>query len=92
MIGRVIGLAAGIILLAEGYVLWRPEIIGSVATVDLGPYAPYQSPLAILALVAGVAVLIAAACLRRLDVEGRSTAAIRTATPATRARMARGLW
>ena len=59
MFGRFIGLVAGFALLGEGYVLWRPEVISSLATPELGPFAPYQTLIAILAVVVGVAVLIA---------------------------------
>jgi len=60
MFGRFIGLIAGFALLGEGYVLWRPEIISTLATPELGPFAPYQKLVAILAIAIGVAVLIAA--------------------------------
>ena len=60
MLGRFIGLLAGFALLGEGYILWRPEVISSLATPELGPFAPYQKLVAILAIVVGMAVLIAA--------------------------------
>ena len=70
MFGRFVGLVAGIALLGEGYVLWRPEVVGSLGAPDLGPLAPYQKILAILAIVVGCAVMIAA--LLRAPGKGRA--------------------
>ena len=60
MWGRFIGLVAGLALLAESYVLWRPDSIGALATPELGPFNPYRSVVTILAAVTGVVVLGAA--------------------------------
>ena len=61
MWGRFIGLLAGLALLAEAYVLWRPEAIGALPSVDLGPYTQYRVIIAGLAAAVGIAVLIASA-------------------------------
>jgi len=60
MWGRFIGLLAGLALLAESYVLWRPDSIGALGAPELGPFTPYRSVVTILAAVAGVVVLMAA--------------------------------
>ncbi len=60
MFGRFIGLVAGLALLSEGYLLWRPQSVGVVAPPDLGPFTAYQPVVAGLAALIGVAVIVAA--------------------------------
>lgn len=59
MWGRIVGLLAGVALLAEGYVLWRPEAVGVLASPDLGPYSQYRTVIALLAASIGLMVVIA---------------------------------
>ena len=59
MWGRIVGLVAGLALLAEGYVLWRPEAVGVLASPDLGPYSQYRMVIALLAASVGLMVVIA---------------------------------
>ncbi len=60
MWGRIIGVFAGLALLAEGYLLWRPQTIGAWPDPDLGPFTPYRTIVAGLAAIVGLAVVVAA--------------------------------
>jgi uncharacterized membrane protein len=67
MIGRLLGLLAGAAIAALGYGLWKPAEFAKyvepkyldLAHVELGPFAPYKTVLAILTIVLGVAVALA---------------------------------
>ena len=59
MWGRIIGLVAGLALLAESYVLWRPEAVGVAPAPDLGPFTQYRTVIALLAASIGAMVVIA---------------------------------
>jgi tetratricopeptide (TPR) repeat protein len=60
MWGRLLGLAAGLALVGEAFVLWRPEAVGALATPDLGPFTPYRPIIALLAAAVGAALIVAA--------------------------------
>jgi hypothetical protein len=60
MWGRIIGIAAGLALIVEAYLLWRPDAIGAWPDPDLGPFSPYRTIVAGLAAALGAAVAIAA--------------------------------
>lgn len=60
MWGRLLGLVAGLALVGEAFVLWRPEAVGGLASPDLGPFSPYRLIIAALAAVVGAAVIVAA--------------------------------
>lgn len=59
MWGRYFGLAVGLALLGEGLLLGRPQLVGALSTVDLGPFTPYRLIVALLAGAVGAAVIIA---------------------------------
>lgn len=59
MWGRFFGLAVGLVLLGEGYLLWRPETLGGGQTPDLGPFTQYRLLVSLLAAAVGAAVIMA---------------------------------
>ncbi len=83
MWGRIIGLVAGVALLAEGYVLWRPESAGFVPSPDLGPFTQYRMIIALLA--AAVGLMVAIASLLREPRKAKPTPADWSAEPAVAA-------
>ena len=43
MLGRVVGVLAGLILIAFGAALWRPDLVPHGVVLGVGPFAPYKS-------------------------------------------------
>ena len=60
MRGRLFGLAVGLMLLAEGYALWRPQALGALPHPDLGPFSQYRLVISLLSAAAGAIVILAA--------------------------------
>ena len=63
MWGRLLGLVAGLALVGEAFVLWRPVVVGGAVHPDLGPFTSYR--LIIAALVAVVGAVVAVASILR---------------------------
>lgn len=59
MWGRFFGVAAGLVLVGEGVLLWRPQVMGALPTPDLGPFTEYRLLVAGLAAAVGMAVILA---------------------------------
>ena len=60
MWGRLIGVLFGLVLVGEAYLLWRPEAVLALPSLDLGPFAAYRTVVAGLAAAFGVVVMGAA--------------------------------
>jgi hypothetical protein len=66
MFGRLAGLAAGLVILASGFGLWKPAVaaryehVVDFARVPLGDFGQYRTIVALLIMVVGVVVGVAA--------------------------------
>ncbi len=66
MFGRFVGLVIGLVVMALGYGLWKPETFAryvDLAHVDLGPFATYRT--IVCGVIAAVGLVIALAALQR---------------------------
>jgi hypothetical protein len=63
MLGRVIGVLAGLVFIAIGVGLWRPELVPHGVVLGVGPFEPYKS--AVSGLMAAVGAVVAIAALQR---------------------------
>jgi tetratricopeptide (TPR) repeat protein len=75
MYGRVVGVLAGLALVALAVAVWRPELYASGFEIDIGPFAAYRPETS--GLIAAVGLVIAIAALRR----PRATPAKKVAPP-----------
>ena len=63
MLGRVVGVLAGLIFIAVGVGLWRPDLVPHGIVLGVGPFSPYKSEVS--GLMAAVGAVIAIAALQR---------------------------
>ena len=63
MLGRVVGVLAGLILIAFGAALWRPDLVPHGVVLGVGPFAPYKSEVS--GLMAAVGAVVAIAAMQR---------------------------
>jgi len=63
MLGRVVGVLAGLILIAVGVGLWRPDLAPHGIALGVGPFSPYKSEVS--GLMAAVGAVIAIAAMQR---------------------------
>ena len=75
MLGRVVGVVAGLILIAVGVGLWRPDLVPHGITLSVGPFSPYKSEMSGLLAAVGAVVAIAAMQRPRTSRARRSGAA-----------------
>ena len=63
MLGRVVGVLAGLVLIALGVALWRPDLVPHGIVLGVGPFAPYKSEVS--GLIAAVGAVVAIAAMQR---------------------------
>ena len=63
MLGRVVGVLAGLIFIAVGVGLWRPDLVPHGVVLGVGPFSPYKSEVS--GLMAAVGAIIAIAAMQR---------------------------
>ena len=61
MLGRVVGVFAGLVLIAVGVGLWKPELVPHGIVLGVGPFSPYKTEVSGLMAAVGAIVAIAAA-------------------------------
>ncbi len=81
MLGRVVGVLAGLVFIAVGVGLWRPDLVPHGIVLGVGPFSPYKSEVSGLMAAVGAIIAIAAMQRPRASRARRSPGAAATSAP-----------